>query len=840
MLNNLKFPGLLIIFFLSFNCINAQLEAFELDGEGWAKGDFIEFAINSKGVYGARTENTPASFHDNREQDGNELFGFLANPLADGWVDYDGDFFTPGSPEEGFAIEVSGQNFNNNNTSGLFQIPGEIKGVNVIQSDCFEDTAQITWEGNVVGLNLKRYYSITKDGLFIQMTTIITNVSEEIKEDVFFMHNVDPDNNVTLSGNYETDLELISQASSADDDICLVKASQPPIGSSQDMDGSNVSFYAQNEIARVSYGGFENRNASAVWNGTGYSSAEGDSVNFLDEAISIAFNLGDLEPGETTRFTYYYILENIDETFIPLIVNVFKQNPSVCSGGDGQIVLSGLEPGESYVIQYLDDGVLIPDTTYIADENGDVAILNLDAGNYTNLMLSYSGCSTNIDTVFELLDPEPPNYTITSQESTDCVNQNGVIRFSGLTPYTNYKYQYTYNGELFGPEVETANEIGDIILNDLSPGTYANFVLEQYECVTSDSSIIVITGPPVPDTPSIPNQFYCDEDLDYVTSIDLTPLNAFALGSYSSSTHTITYHETEQNAIDGVNISASNYTTSGAVTFTLYVKSTDNDSGCFSYSPFGVTINIPPDFELTDGKICLNSDDTVNLDYDPPILTTGLSNTLHSFEWYFEGDVIPGEISNELTATNFGNYSVKATLIETGCDIIEQAVVTPSGPPQTLEVNIISNPFSEIHMVEIIANGYGVYNYSIDNGPYQTSPLFSEVMAGYHEFRIIDVNGCGQVIVEKVFVDYMKVFTPNNDGVKDYWQIIGVKELIQPIIYVYDRYGKLITTLNDDSIGWDGTLNGKRLPAADYWFTVKFLDDKYVERQFKSHFALKR
>ena len=175
----LRFKFLLFICALCLtNITYAQLETHLISGEGWAKGDYVEIGINAKGVYGASTYNKPTSFHDNRESDINNLFGFIANPLADGWVDYDGDFFTPGDPEEGFCVSINGINYNNNNNSSLFQIPGEVKGVNVISSDCFDDTAQIFWEGNVDGLNIKRYYSVTKDGLFIQMSTTIKNISK--------------------------------------------------------------------------------------------------------------------------------------------------------------------------------------------------------------------------------------------------------------------------------------------------------------------------------------------------------------------------------------------------------------------------------------------------------------------------------------------------------------------------------------------------------------------------------------------------------------------------------------------------------------------------------------
>jgi gliding motility-associated-like protein len=46
------------------------------------------------------------------------------------------------------------------------------------------------------------------------------------------------------------------------------------------------------------------------------------------------------------------------------------------------------------------------------------------------------------------------------------------------------------------------------------------------------------------------------------------------------------------------------------------------------------------------------------------------------------------------------------------------------------------------------------------------------------------------------------------------------------IIFIYDRYGKLITKINTNSDGWDGTFNGNPLPSDDYWYTAKLQDGR--------------
>ncbi|VAV84841.1 hypothetical protein MNBD_BACTEROID02-98, partial [hydrothermal vent metagenome] len=76
------------------------------------------------------------------------------------------------------------------------------------------------------------------------------------------------------------------------------------------------------------------------------------------------------------------------------------------------------------------------------------------------------------------------------------------------------------------------------------------------------------------------------------------------------------------------------------------------------------------------------------------------------------------------------------------------------------------------------------------------------------------------------------------DGYNDTWQVYGVNVASQfeSIIYIFDRYGKLLKQLSPQSLGWDGTFNGQDLPSNDYWFQVKLQDG----RIFKSHFSLKR
>jgi gliding motility-associated-like protein len=90
-----------------------------------------------------------------------------------------------------------------------------------------------------------------------------------------------------------------------------------------------------------------------------------------------------------------------------------------------------------------------------------------------------------------------------------------------------------------------------------------------------------------------------------------------------------------------------------------------------------------------------------------------------------------------------------------------------------------------------------------------------------------------------ILIDYPHYFTPNGDGIHDYWNIKGFENDFTAKIYIFDRYGKLIKQITPQSQGWDGTCNGMLMPSTDYWFTVDYTEAA-AYKQFKAHFALKR
>jgi len=83
--------------------------------------------------------------------------------------------------------------------------------------------------------------------------------------------------------------------------------------------------------------------------------------------------------------------------------------------------------------------------------------------------------------------------------------------------------------------------------------------------------------------------------------------------------------------------------------------------------------------------------------------------------------------------------------------------------------------------------------------------------------------------------EFPKFFTPNADGINDYWMIKGPDKDLFSNISIFDRYGQLLDVINPSERGWDGMFNGKQLPESDYWYQAV-----YKEKLYNGNFSLKR
>jgi gliding motility-associated-like protein len=262
------------------------------------------------------------------------------------------------------------------------------------------------------------------------------------------------------------------------------------------------------------------------------------------------------------------------------------------------------------------------------------------------------------------------------------------------------------------------------------------------------------------------------------------------------------------------------YTNTTPYQQTIYARIT-NIQGCYSDYPIELIVNTFPAI-ITDEEVGLCENTST-------ILDAGSGFT--SYSW----NTNPIQNTQTITVTNPGNYSVILTNA-LNCSKTKTFTVTPSGIASIN--NIIINDFSENNTITVDYTGISTYVFSLDGTNYQSSPTFTNLIEGAYTVYVKDTKGCGVVPTTFYILDYPKFFTPNGDGINDFWSIknLNQRNLQNGTIEIFDRYGKLIHQINTQNQVWDGTFNGINLPSSDYWFQMKLTNGKII----KGHFSLKR
>ena len=311
----------------------------------------------------------------------------------------------------------------------------------------------------------------------------------------------------------------------------------------------------------------------------------------------------------------------------------------------------------------------------------------------------------------------------------------------------------------------------------------------------------------------------CDDDFDGFYNFDLTQQDNQILGNQNPNNFTVTYHSTLEDANSNTNTLNTNY--DAQLFETIHVRVENNTTGCYNVTEFITIVRRKPEVAIPDQVVCLD-----NL----PLLVSANTNIIGDLYLWSTGD-----ISSEIDITEIGTYSVTVTS-EYGCETTSVFNVTESEAATIDFAETVD--FSDPNNITITISGIGNYLYQLDDNPPQTSNIFENVTLGYHTITIIDLNGCAEVTKEVVVIDAPKFVTPNGDGYFDTWHITGVETLPGTIVYIFDRYGKLLKTLTYNSLGWDGRYNGHQMPANDYWFLAK-VKKGTINFEVKGHFSLR-
>lgn len=326
------------------------------------------------------------------------------------------------------------------------------------------------------------------------------------------------------------------------------------------------------------------------------------------------------------------------------------------------------------------------------------------------------------------------------------------------------------------------------------------------------------------------NQFsidnICDTSNDKKEQINLTIFE----NNFSSS-YTYEYFEKNsdmwQNQNKILNPAAYSFDeTKGISTFFVKVS---QDGLCPSFYTINVHLNKAPIISLPDYYYCKN--DLVGLEIKPDF--SGL-NTIYYYWKFPDGTIVEGSDKNYLTGLRtVGTYTLTLTN-SSNCTYTTTFKILNIDTPEIISLT----GQDDYYIVKAEGTSGRKIVYSKDLINWQDSNIFYNLKAGEYNFYVkyADSDCYSDVRKGKIFT-LQNTFTPNGDGINDYWVLSGLDVFNDnSTLQVFDKFGNLVyQQVSNKEFKWDGKIQSRSLNTDAYWFVISAGD----QRVYKGWILLK-
>ena len=188
----------------------------------------------------------------------------------------------------------------------------------------------------------------------------------------------------------------------------------------------------------------------------------------------------------------------------------------------------------------------------------------------------------------------------------------------------------------------------------------------------------------------------------------------------------------------------------------------------------------------------------------------------------------------DLPGVGEGSYTLKVN-DASGCGLVS-AVYAVQNQNNDIPAPVASNVqlCSPGQALLQVSNPSAAYNYRLYDSEASATPIdqhangiFKITVKENTSFYVSEVSGdCEsarttvQVSVGITSVDIANTFTPNGDGINDNWKIKGIENYPNATVQIFTRYGQKIFESKGYPSPFNGTLNGKPLPAGVYYYII--------------------
>lgn len=408
---------------------------------------------------------------------------------------------------------------------------------------------------------------------------------------------------------------------------------------------------------------------------------------------------------------------------------------------------------------------------------------------------------------------QPGTYKIeVSVPGNPCPGSASIVIHGGTTPEA-------HNGTYLlctTPDVTSFNLNGTkaSISNDWQTATFHfyenqadaiaqnnNYIANIYDYNGTDGQILHVV---------VSNGSFCSKLVELTLQREVTPVAQLASSQYricAGETVTLT-------ASGGVTYLWDNFGGSGntqtvtlhqSTEFTVYAIGT---KGCKSLQPAKVRIEVIPAITtpLLDVEMCVG---------DSIVLDAGAGNN-YTYLWN------TGATTQTIVANELGIYSVE---IDNGvCKDEFKVKVHAAALPYVTNLNYSDNTLTVTAYTPSINNIAQTLEYSVDGGVvWQDSNVFPGLLNNTNYTVRVRIKGTScNGSIEFFTLHINNVITPNQDGVNDVLDLTSLAKYKNFNGSIYDRYGVEMFRFSKETPIWNGTVGGKRLPTATYWYKFNF------------------
>ncbi|WP_299533646.1 T9SS type B sorting domain-containing protein [Ulvibacterium sp.] len=403
-----------------------------------------------------------------------------------------------------------------------------------------------------------------------------------------------------------------------------------------------------------------------------------------------------------------------------------------------------------------------------------------------------------------ITEPTPLTYTESVVDVSCFGEDDGTITVTLSGGAGGYQYAISPNLNQF----DTVNTFAD-----LAPGTYTviaqdqNGCFEQLEYTISEPTLLEVTAVATPEV--------CAGDMNGI--IDLTIQGGTA--PYSSRLSSEVNFTSDQSSITGL----------AAGGYIVFVR---DANGCEA--------NV---------SITVDAGANLNAAVEPVYECTG--DTPNNYvNITLEDSSVLGDILYAMDSTDPLDMQLNPDFRDIAPGSHYIAIAHANGCLRTIDFEIegfepltLALEQNNINEITALADG-GLENYTfyfgdVDNG---TDNTFYINRTDTYTVTVVDENGCeavADIFMEFIDIEIPNFFTPDGDGLNDFWTPRNQEAFPQILTIIFDRYGREVYRmgLNDDP--WDGIYQQSELPTGDYWYVIK-LRGESDDREFIGHFTLYR